>query len=27
MIINGSLQKDMTVTLDIKDEQLDWTIN
>ncbi|MEC5142797.1 ATP-dependent Clp protease ATP-binding subunit ClpA [Chitinophaga sp. 180180018-2] len=26
MIINGSLRKDMTVTLDIKDEQLDWTI-
>lgn len=27
MIINGSLQKDMRVTLDIKNEQLDWTIN
>ncbi len=26
MIIDGSLRKDMTVTLDIKNEQLDWTI-
>ncbi len=25
-IIDGSLRKDMTVTLDIKNEQLDWTI-
>lgn len=27
MIIDGSLRKDMTVSLDIKNEQLDWTIN
>ncbi|MGO4291003.1 AAA family ATPase [Chitinophaga sp. RAB17] len=27
MIIGGSLRKDMTVTLDIKNDQLDWTIN
>lgn len=27
MIIEGHLRKDMTVTLDIKNEQLDWTIN
>ncbi|NLU91619.1 AAA family ATPase [Chitinophaga sp. Ak27] len=27
MIINGSLRKDMSVTLDIKNDQLDWTIN
>ncbi|HEY9259762.1 ATP-dependent Clp protease ATP-binding subunit [Chitinophaga sp.] len=27
MIIDGSLRKDMAVSLDIKDEQLDWTIN
>jgi ATP-dependent Clp protease ATP-binding subunit ClpB len=27
MIINGTLRKDMTVTLDIKNDQLDWTIN
>ncbi|MEV4883544.1 ATP-dependent Clp protease ATP-binding subunit [Chitinophaga ginsengisegetis] len=26
MIIDGSLRKDMTVTLDIKNDQLDWTI-
>jgi ATP-dependent Clp protease ATP-binding subunit ClpB len=27
MIIDGRLRKDMTVSLDIKNEQLDWTIN
>lgn len=27
MIIDGSLQKDMRITLDIKNDQLDWTIN
>lgn len=27
MIIDGSLQKDMNVTLDLKDDKLDWSIN